>query len=47
MRGSLRAQMGEITTADAARFFEEWNAMDPQTDFIVTPTVYELVARKL
>lgn len=40
-------QMGEITEADARRFFEDFDAMRAETDFTVLPNVYEVVARKI
>lgn len=39
--------MGEITEADARRFFEDMDGMRTDTDFTVLPNVYEVVARKL
>lgn len=40
-------QMGEITEADARRFFEDFDGMRAETDFTVLPNVYEVVARKV
>jgi ubiquinone/menaquinone biosynthesis C-methylase UbiE len=40
-------QLGEISEADARRFFEDFDGMQPETDFTVLPNVYEVVARKV
>ena len=39
-------EMGELTPDDQRRFFEDWDAMRAETDFVVLPTVYEIVAVK-
>ena len=39
-------QMGEIEPDDQQRFFEEWDSMRADTDFVVMPNVYEIVALK-
>jgi SAM-dependent methyltransferase len=37
-------EMGELAPDDGRRFFEEWSSMRRETDFVVLPTVYEIVA---
>jgi ubiquinone/menaquinone biosynthesis C-methylase UbiE len=39
-------QMGELTPDDARRYFDDFAAMRAETDFVVLPTVYEIVAVK-
>jgi len=39
-------QMGEITSDDARRFFEDFDGPESELDFAVLPNVYEIVARK-
>lgn len=39
-------QMGELTQQDADEFFADQEAIDPEVDFVVLPTVYEIVAAK-
>jgi ubiquinone/menaquinone biosynthesis C-methylase UbiE len=38
--------MGELTAADQAAFFRDFDGLDPRTDFALLPTVFELVAVK-
>lgn len=38
--------MGELSTDDGSRFFEDFAAMRADTDFAVLPSVFEIIARK-
>lgn len=38
--------MGELTPADQAEFFRDFDGLDARTDFALLPTVFELVAVK-
>jgi len=38
--------MGELTAGEAEEFFHDWRALDPATDFVLLPTVVEIVARR-
>jgi ubiquinone/menaquinone biosynthesis C-methylase UbiE len=40
-------QMGELQPQEADQFFADCDAMDPETDFLVLPTVYEIVAERV
>ena len=38
--------MGELSEEDGRRFFEDFDGLRAETDFVVMPTVFELVARR-